>query len=230
MRVSYVMDRIRKWIWKWKTAMMTIVLVCSVVVFGLVFHDRIVKFAFEKSLSGTLGVSVAITKLSADPFGGRATLEGIRLDNPAGFPTGILADISKLYLEFEPFSLSKGNIHWKTIDAAFENIRVLCNDEGQINWLCLKPFQSVPAAQSRSDFRLGNLSFSLGSATYTDLSGSVPVQKSYHLKGDNVAYRDIDSVTDMVLIITWEIFRRMGIDSKTSLFDEIKKRYNVPKF
>ena len=137
---------------------------------------------------------------------------------PPQFPEGTFANIPKIYIDWEWASLLERRFHAETFEIDCSELRLIRDHAGRFNLLSLRALKNPPPAPPPSSgesrpvrFHIDNFILTLGSATYTDLSGEAPVQKSYNLRLDHSVYRNVDSAYDVVWIIGWEALKRMGV-------------------
>jgi len=226
---------IGKLIWK------LVKLFILVLIVVLIFHNWIATVAISKGLEASLGTEVKIDKVKIDILDTSAMIRGIEIKNPDGFPRGDLAYVPKIFADFEPASLFKGVIHFSKIELNFESMQVIRARDGRINILSLKVLEEAerkedapapprqekergeekPKAQMpQLDFRIDELVLTLGGATYIDLTGPEPIEKTFDLGVKGAVYRDIRSTEDVVRIVVTTTMKRVGIAGLSGMLDE----------
>ena len=191
------------------------------VILSLVFPDKAAPIFLSGALRVVLGAPVKIERARVDLWTGQATFEGIRIENPANFPDGILLGIPKIFVDLDRWALFKGRFHFNTLELDCRDIRVIRAEDGRVNLFSLNIFKSSPARSQGAKaagpeegpgrFQVDNLVLTIGFATFTDLSGSSPSQKSFALRVDHAVYRNVETPADIFRIISWELVKRMGL-------------------
>lgn len=196
----------------------------------LVFHRVTFKWISAVGLGLALGAPVTIEDMRVDFRNTHATWKGIRIGNPSGgFAGKTLANIPKIFLDFEISSLWEGRVHFETIEANIRELYVTRMPDGRVNLLSLKPLQqkeSQDEAQSESAgepfrFQIDQLVLTLGKVISTDMTGPQPVVRSTSLRLDRAVYPNVNGLEDVVKIISWETLKRTGIGQLKGMLDRV---------
>ena len=198
-----------------------------IVIVSLIFHDIAGKFYLNAFLRWSLGVPVETEKVHINLKEAQAEVRGLRLGNPAGFPDGTLVYIPKIFIDLDPFALLRSQIHIEELAIDCDDIRIVRDEDGDVNWLSLKPLKAKKSASqtqtgsaSRGDsaafFALDKLVLSLGAVSYVDLYAGI--QKSMNLGVRDVLFENVNSFQDLIRIIVWETIKRVGIGQITEAF------------
>ncbi len=188
-------------------------------ILALVFHNFTARLLCTAGLRYYLGTPVEIDEARVDFLNTQIIFSGVRIKNPGGFPRGILAEISKISVDFEISSVFERRLYFDEIAVHFKELRALRIPGGRLNLLALRAFENQKKAGIEEALRrrapshpaFNRLVLTLRRATFTDLSGPVPHQKSFDLKVDQAVYRQVPSLKEVLEIIAWESVKRMGI-------------------
>ena len=196
----------------------------------LVFHRVTFKWISAIGLGLALGAPVTIEDMRVDIRNTQAMWKGIKIGNPAGdFAGKTLADIPKIFLDFEISSLWEGRFHFETVEADIQELYITRMPDGRVNLISLKPLQKResqegagrPTAGGPLSFQIDQLILTLGKVISTDMTGPQPVVKSASLHIDHAVYRNVNGLEDIVKIISWETLKRAGMGQLKGVLDRV---------
>ena len=189
-------------------------------VLAVVFHNWTLKTVLSFALQLGLGAPVEIEAAHLDLFSGQMTFEGILIKNPNGFPRGILAEIPKIVLDFNPSEIQEGRLHLRQAAVEIAELRIVRVAANRMNLLSLKVFSPsskspAPPPINRKEparFQMDRVSVSLDRVTFTDLSGPSPVQQSFRLGIRNAILENSPSLGDVVEAVVGQSIRSAGLE------------------
>lgn len=201
------------------------------VILGLIFNDFAAKILLTGFLRCSLGVPVQMKTVEVSLGDTEVEIRGLKLGNPSGFPEGTLVYIPKIYLDLESWDLLRGRIHVEVLEIDCQDIRIVRDIDGRVNWLSLKvlPAQKPETKPKPEDkgrpfsLQIDTLILSLGTASYVDLYSAEPVQKNLKLNVRKADFSDVNSFQDLIQIIVWETVKRVGIGQMTAAFEGMNK-------
>jgi len=170
----------------------------------------------EIYLGRMLGTRVSVQGISVDPMNTQMKLEGLVIKNPLMFPEGNLAEITKIYVDWDLAKILERKIEFSTVDIVIAELRILNTPDHGLNIQALNIFKETRASL---EFEIDRFVLTADRATYTDLTGERPLQKSFELNVDHVLYRHVRGLADAGKIIAWESLKRMGLKAFTGLFE-----------
>jgi hypothetical protein len=204
-------------------------------ILAVIFHNWTAKTLLAVGLQAVLGAPCKVEEVKVDFVNTQILFQGIQIGNPFGFPSGELAVVPKIFVDLDPRPLLQGVIRFETIELDLKELRVVRNRDGKLNLLSLKALAEPQAQTSTSNQKSGKtplgssqriqidqLILSIGAATFTDLTGSVPVQHSFNLRMNHEVYRNVNGPADVVKIIVWEVLRRIGIGGLENVMGQIR--------
>lgn len=109
----------------------------ALIVLGLA-KDMIIKSAVEVIGTQVLGASVKVDKLSLGVLSQSVNIEGFKVANPAGFPSGNLLDIRQAKLDVDVMKALKGDIHLRVLILRLNEMNVIKDKDGNLNVNSLK--------------------------------------------------------------------------------------------
>ncbi|MBI3306698.1 MAG: hypothetical protein HYZ84_02670 [Candidatus Omnitrophica bacterium] len=205
-----------------------------IIILSLIFHDTAAKIFLTGFLGWNLGVPVQIEKTKVNLLDTDIEVRGLRLGNPSNFPEGTLVYIPVIFVDFEAWDLLKGRIHFETVEIDCEDIRIVRNEAGQVNWLSLRAFKarkSKPVSKNAPAyggpppaFQIDQLVLSLGTASYVDLYSQEPLQKSLSLNMKHAIFSNVRSFQDVVGIVVWETMKRVGLSQMAEAFENFPEK------
>lgn len=205
-------------------------LIILIAVLSFVFRNFAARWALGAYLEHELGTRVDIKDVTIDFVNTQIKFDGLVIRNPLVFPDGVLADIPKLFIHWDPAPLLKGNLVFRTIELNVAEIRILNIPGNGLNLYALKIFRrelpsedrdggyDTPSSRKAPQFYIDQFILTLGKATFTDLTGANPYQKSVHLKLDHGVYRQVNGLAGIGEIVAWESLKRMGLGALSGLW------------
>lgn len=173
-------------------------------------------------LQKELGTRVTVQDVRLDFVNTQAKFRGLMIQNPLVYPEGVMIAVSDLFLDFEPRSLLKGKPGFSAVDLNAEEIRVLNVPGNGLNLRALtilKPQyrdvgkDGLPRYETdpKADFSTQKFYLTAERATYTDLTGPNPVQKSYALGLRHAEFNDLEGLRGLTETLVRETLNRIGL-------------------
>lgn len=199
-----------------------------------------------RAVSPAIGLPVKVSRIHFKfaPF--EVGVYGVKLGNPPGFESRLLASIPELFVQMEPFEILKGKIHIRQLRFHLEEITVERNAKGQINLQEAgkrKPSAAAPSkpvpdqpppppkpapkpapAKKGMQLQIDEVIFSLGRARYVE-SGkpSGGAERLVSLNIQNLVLKNVtdpSSLMQQILTITLEKIAAMAVGVQ---FDNLRK-------
>lgn len=186
------------------------------------FKDLLVKSVVETTATSVLGAKVRMAKFSLSLVKQSITIEGLRVNNPKGFPEGAMIDAPKISVSCDMGALLKKKLVFKNIEINIKNIVIIRDKDKQLNVNALntaaetKPQEKdkqeeKPAAQM--PMRIDVLKLNVGEIIYKDFSkGEVPVVQVYDAGIKDKTYTNITSANQLVSLILSESLKKTAIE------------------
>lgn len=193
------------------------------IILAFVLKNFAMKWIASGVLGSQLGTKVKVGDVRMDLVNTQVKFEDLRIQNPMEFPDGTLASIPKLFIDWKPSALLKGKIGFHTIELNIEEMSIMNIRGSGLNLYALKIFRKDAEQDKTSrrtesrekpgipNFQIDQLVLTLGKATFTDLTGTNPVQKSAQLGVDHAVYRNVEGLGGIAGIVAWESLKRMGL-------------------
>ena len=191
-----------------RLAKILLVLALLVVVFILSI-DTILKFAFIKAASYSVGAPVKVDSLGLRINEGKIKIEGFKIMNPEGFSKGILADVPLIDIEFGKDVFVNNALHFTRIEVVVKGVSVIKNKDQKLNINELRPSQDV---DNQTKMLIDTLVLSADEAVFTDYTaGSVPTVKVFNINIKENTYANITSAEQLSAKIIAEIIGKTTI-------------------
>ncbi|MDP3919297.1 MAG: hypothetical protein Q8R76_00600 [Candidatus Omnitrophota bacterium] len=188
------------------------------------WRNQLIEKLFVKFVAGKLQCEVTLTEAQLDLFAAKATFKNIKISNPEIFSRGTLTAIRELYLDWDFPALLEGRLHFFAVKLEVGTLRILRNKQALINILELNVFKEADGAEGEEaqpkrdiNLQVDEFILILNHATYTDLSGIVPLQRSFNLHMKEIAFSNLTDLKILVKIVGWETLKAMGIEDMTNL-------------
>ncbi len=162
--------------WVLRVALLLLVLFVLVVV---AFHlrDLIAKPIVESQVSKALNCRVRLKRLSTHPFSGQASIEGLTISSPAGFPERDFITLEEAQVECDVRPLLRGDIHLRKLHLSKLTVNITTSEDGRNNLaLFLRQFMPAEPTEEKENkaqeqgvgFQLDQLQVSEGKVVITD--------------------------------------------------------------
>ncbi|MDD4939812.1 MAG: hypothetical protein PHI60_06630, partial [Candidatus Omnitrophica bacterium] len=176
----------------------------------------VIKTIVTAGLTQLTGATVHIRTFSINFLSSSILAKGLKVYNPAGFPSGeILADIPNIELEYDRSALFKRRLHLPYLYVDLKELLVTKNKEGQISVDSLKFFQKDAKPRKKTGngepARIGLLKLKIGKLIHKDFSsGEKPVVKVYDINTSK-AYKDIPGGLQLAALVLAEPLKQAAI-------------------
>src|ERR1700728_4638923 len=98
-----------------RLALFLFIVVVVLVVAGLLLLNTIVKQVIESRLRQATGMDVRVGLVDVSILSPTITFENFKIYNTADFGGSIFIDMPELHLEYDPWALRAGNLHFKLV-------------------------------------------------------------------------------------------------------------------
>lgn len=174
-------------------------------------------FIAKKTIGGVVksitGLSLNIDSLNIGVFKTLINIEGLKLDNPAGFADKTMMDVPEIYIDYKIGSLLKKKIHLEELRLYLKEFTVVKNENGVLNISAMKTMkggekQEGAAKEETKEekplpLQIDLLELKIDRVIYKDYSqGAVPVIKEYNVYL-NEKYTDITDAEKLVKLILY---------------------------
>jgi hypothetical protein len=198
------------------------------IVLALIFHNYAARKALAFYLQSALGAPVEIQSAQVDLLGSKAFFRNILIKNSEDFPEGHIAKIPYLLVDLDFAAFSDGRLHFEKIEVDLGDFQILRNADGRVNWLNLKIIQNAQqkpseAVSPQKGAKIDHFIVTLRKGTYRDLSKSGP-PRTIILEMESQDYMNVHTLEDMVMVISWEAMKRMGLEKLgAGVLDQIRQ-------
>lgn len=195
---------------------------------GLIFHNLTARTVLSWGLSHRLGVPVETGSASVDFWSTKVFFREVIIRNAESFGEGYVMKIPYLTLDFDLGAFFDGRLRLESVEADIGDFQIVRAPDGRINWLDLKPVQEASRSKSsggeiRKNVRVEHFVLTVRRGTYIDLSKPPGSDKVMALDIDHRDYLGVHAVEDMVKLVSYEVFKRMGLSALgTGILDQVR--------
>ena len=195
---------------------------------ALVFHNYLARKGLDFYLQSSLGMPVEIESAQVDLLGSKIFFRNILIHNPPDFPEGLMVKIPYLSMDLNPKAFSDGKVRFEKIEVDVGDFKILRLPDSRVNWRHLKMIRDareegpgMPRGKPR--IQIAHFILTLRQGTYRDLTQGGK-GKNYVFDVDRQDYLNVHTLKDMVYIISWEAFKRMGLERLSDgVLDQIRE-------
>jgi uncharacterized protein involved in outer membrane biogenesis len=136
------MRRLFRW------AFRLLILFIILVVAGILLLNTIVKQVMESRLRAA-GLDARIGQVDVGLLSPTLTIENLKIYNPADFGGSILIDMPELHMEYDPYAMRKGNLHFKLVRLDLAEVAIIQDKNGRYNVQQMQK-KGVPGAPGKA--------------------------------------------------------------------------------
>lgn len=182
--------------------------------------DRIIKSVVSMAATEVTGAKVDISGFSLAIFKQSVRINRLKMYNPRGFSSSVLADLPKVVVDYDLPALLKGKLHLPRVEVELKEIILEKNGRGELNVDSLKVVrQHAPRAPKEKTaakplaMRVDLLNLQMGRIVYKDYSvGKEPIVEVYEINLKKT-YKNITSAQQLVMLILAESMKHAGIEA-----------------
>ena len=176
----------------------TISLVCISISMNL-----IIKSVVTTAVSRITGAPVHMDGFSLNILNSTIHISGFRMDNPSGFPNGMLVSCPKINIIYDRASLFKQKRHFLLVEIELKEMGLTKNKEAKLNVDALKIVQQ---AKSSPPFplQIDLLTLNIGKIVYRDYTiGTEPSEQVYDVYRHK-SYKGISTAQQLAFLVPAE--------------------------
>ncbi len=106
-------------------------------------RNIVLKAMVEGGVKAATGMPLKMEKLDLDLSKTFIDIEGLVVENPAGFHDTTLVDIPKILVDYQLFGLLKGKAHLENLEFDMKQFTVVKNEKGELNLDRLRALQGT---------------------------------------------------------------------------------------
>jgi hypothetical protein len=191
----------------------------------IITRNLIVKTAVEALVKAFIGLELSIKNTDIGLMKHYVEAKDLRLYNPKGFKDPVMVDMPLIYVDYNPNSFFKKNIHLNKVAIYLRELVVIKNKSGELNLNSLKVVREGKkpvAGQKRKakavPLKIDVLDLKIDRAVYKDYSAAVtPRVKEFNIN-INERYQDVNDASSLVSLIIVRALAKTAI-SQMANFD-----------
>jgi len=178
----------------------------------MLLKDQIMKSGVTMVASQITGAPVHIDGFSFDIFTSTVHIAGLKIDNPDGFPPGVLVYCSKINVVFDRDALFKHRLHLISMEIELDQMGLTRNKEGKLNVDSLKIVKQ-PKASPPVPMQIDFLTLGIGKIVSKDYTGGTTPGIRVHDVNIHKSYKNITSAQQLAVLVLAEPVKAAGIKS-----------------
>ena len=159
-----------------KRKLVPFLLVISIILAVLLAKDLIVRVIFENTFSSLSGLRISARSIDVGVFNASMDVKGLVIFNPPSFPDKVMAEIDRLYVNYDITSGFRRQIHIRDMVFYVGTVNVIKDEKGRNN---LNSFKIVNAIEL----------IDKGASSKNGKMPRIRIDR-LHLKGGKVIYKD----------------------------------------
>jgi len=161
-----------------------VILAFIIIIGALIAGKNIIgKIVIEKGVQAITGLPLEIKKLDIGIFSSHIGITDLSLFNPSGFPKGIMFHAPEIFVDYHLGDMLKGKVHLEDVRLNFDQLVIVKNTDGKMNFEALKPKAKEESKESAKDkggagtkkgmpqIQIDHLVLKIGKVVYKNYSG-----------------------------------------------------------
>lgn len=193
------------------------------VVILVIGKNFFIKMAVKAGAKYAVGLQLDMKKLNAKILDGRIAIEGLQLENPAGFSDPVMVNMPYLTVDLDMGKAFNNNIYFEDFKLHLKEVFIIINEDGEKNIDKLtavkeaKEEDKKPKKQKEkkedSGIGINNLHLKIEKVIFKDYSrGGEPVVKEFNINLDE-KHENIQSVRALSGLILVKIMTKTALGS-----------------
>jgi hypothetical protein len=153
--------------------------------------DKIIEISVENICTHVIGTKLDIASMQVGIVRPVVAIKGMKLYNPKGYPTKIMAEIPEIYVHYNLPEMVKGKLYLEELRFSMKELNIVKDYEGKVN------LNSLKSVENKED----------GKQIEEQDKGKVPeiYIKTFYLKAGNVYYQDYSKASEQPTVNRFEI-------------------------
>lgn len=191
-----------------------------VIVILFVAKDMIVKAAVPGGVKAITGLDLDVKSIQIGLLKTSVGINGLQLDNPAGFQDKVMADLPEIFVDYNLGSIIQNKIHLEEVRLNLKEFVVVKNAQGELNINTLRAIaakggsapEGAPKEEKKMpEIKIDLLNLKIGKVVYKDYSkGAAPLVKEFNVNLDE-QYRNITDPKQLVSLIVFKALAHTSI-------------------
>ena len=182
-----------------------------VTLLGLVFQQFTARFILTLLLRTELGVPIEVEHAQVDFLKAQVRFQNVEIWNPKGFAPGVMVYIRELVVDSElSHVVSQGRLNLDRLELTIDNVRLLQNSDGQLNFFYTKPYQNAGSGFVKN-LQIENFVLSVDRAGIANAGSREGLAQEIGL--NRMGYRKVKSLRDVFDIVGWETLSAMKLQN-----------------
>ncbi|MGB2600969.1 MAG: hypothetical protein WBD12_03015 [Candidatus Omnitrophota bacterium] len=153
--------------------------------------NKIIEISVENICTHVIGTKLDIASMQVGIVRPVIAIKGMKLYNPKGYPTKIMAEIPEIYVHYNLPEMVKGKVYLEELRFSMKELNIVKNYEGKVNLNSIKPVENEEDGKQIEE----------------QDKGKVPEVyiKTFFLKAGDVYYRDYSKSSEQPTVNKFEI-------------------------
>jgi len=191
----------------WITLLVIFGLVLAVIIFN---RNIIARFIIVNGIKKTSGLNVEIGRLNI----GLPSVEisGLKIHNPPGFKGPVLADIRKIYFDFNLPAFFKNKVYILKFEIEVKELNIILNEKGKLNVNSLALLVPKPGKGKPPEIKIDQLKVKIDKVVYKGYFPAMGAQSMEFNPNINETFHNVTDPAKVTSEILQKVLSRIGIE------------------
>lgn len=187
-------------------------LIIFVLGLGMIILNRniIARFIIVNGIKKTSGLNVEIGRLNI----GLPSVEisGLKIHNPPGFNQPVLADIPKIYFDFDLPAFFKNKVYILKFEIEVKELNIILNEKGKLNVNSLALLAPKPGKGKPPEIKINQLKIKIDKVVYKGYLPAIGVKSMEFNPNINETFHNVTDPSKVTSEIMQKVLSRIGIE------------------
>ncbi|MCK9603547.1 MAG: hypothetical protein M0R66_04230 [Candidatus Omnitrophica bacterium] len=190
------------------TFLLVFILGLAVVVFN---RNVLARFIIVNGIKKTCGLGVNIKSLNIGLPD--VSISGLKIYNPSGFKDRLLADIPRVYVDFDLPAFFKKKVHLRKLELEIEELDVILNEQGKLNVNSLALLVPKGGAGKPPEVKIDTLMIKIDKVAYKGYTPFVGAKSGEFNLKIKETFHDVTNPSKVAAEILHKVLSRIGIEN-----------------
>lgn len=185
-----------------KKIIIAIIIICLVIIIFVSSKNTIATYILINATRQMTGLGVHMENMEVSLLKTWVKIDGLYIFNPDDFGDRLMADIPQVYIDYDPRSFFKKQVHIEALNLALREFIVVKNPEGKLNVNSISGISKAAGERPKRkpDIKIDVLNLKIGRVLYKDYT-QAPVMVSEFPINIDERYENITDPDKLVKLI-----------------------------
>jgi len=182
------------------------IIIAAVLVIAMAFEYIILVSVARNGLKYVVDLQTHMKKIAVQPARGSLTIKGLKIYNPSGYKVKVLADVSRILMDFKLKTLLEPGAFLDRIEIHIEEINIIRDKDGVVNLSKMKALTPQEKPEKKKPFLADKYVIRIGKVYYIDRTLEEDKQIREIDLNVEEEYKNVTDPDNLARLIAYKIF------------------------